>query len=1058
MNSRPQFPDNQPKDNNCFNYRRDWENQHVTQINRAPAHSPWGAYESMEQAQQCNRSSSANVLSLDGQWKFFLGDSPTTVPENFWQPNFDASSWKNITVPGNWEVQGFGKPIYTNFVYPFALNVNEPYLQKPTAENRPVDERYLMNPPHVPQNNPTGCYVRSFEIPALWQDKTIVINLNGVESAFYLWINGRAVGYSQDSKIPAEFELTQFIKTGTNTIALQVMKWSDGTWLEDQDYWHISGIFRPVTLIAKPAIHIHDWFIKATPAEFGDSAHLSAEIFLKELAGYADYTVQLALFDPAGNLLKQADGKTVLSESWEIPPGIKINMDLSSIKKWTPETPTLYTAVLTLLSPSGRAIDFESNRVGFRRIEIKNHIILLNGVRMIFRGVNRHEHALATGRYVPRDHMIREIIAMKQLNFNGVRTCHYPNDPTWYDLCDEYGLCLVCETNLETHGMGAILSRDPAWAQAYLERAIRMVMIHKNHAAIVSWSMGNESYKGPNHAAMANWVRSYDKTRLVQYEHDRADAIISDLRGDMYAAQDTIINMLANARDLRPIVLVEYLYQIRNAGGGMYHFNELVERFERFQGGFVWDWQDKCLVAHDKDGTAFWGYGGDFGEEIVDRVCPLHTTCNGVVLPDLTIKPVALEIKNVQSPVQIGFGNVKSGEFILKNRHHAISTDCYTITYSILENGTSILNGTLPPITTGPMSDKKFTVDLKSILADQKSGCEYFINFSIVLALDTPWAKAGHPIYHTQFHLGGTNQVVAVRSPSKNEITLISDDQFYTVRGANFSIVFDKKTGLISNCQKNSTTYLTQGALENLSRPNSSLDADPKWGGFDDIWRPLQPALLQRSVLNIQACSRPDGTVVVQVSTLITSPHTGYLINNEIIYLIDSNGSITIDSQIDIDRRIIQVPRVGIGLVTAPGFEQLEWYGRGPGENYCDRKESTLIGSFKSTVTAQHFAFIPPSECGGHEETRWLTLSNKSGNSILVKSPSLFHFDARHSTITDYQTARHDHELIRRAETFLNLDCSHAGIGSDMGWTNTLNESHKVKAQCYRFRFEVEFK
>ncbi len=1055
MTARNTFADNTPKSGNCFQYRRDWENQHVTQINREAAHAPWGAYGNAQEALGYDRIASRNVMSLDGAWKFHLAASPETVPAGFWEAGFDSSRWAAIQVPGNWEVQGFSKPIYTNVIYPFALGKDEAYLQKPTLSGTGAQEMYLMHPPFVPKDNPTGCYVRTFEVPADWAGKSVFIDFSAVESAFYLWVNGQAVGYSQDSKLPAQFDLSRMIKPGTNTIALQVMRWSDGTWLEDQDYWHISGIFRPVRLIAKPAIHVRDWFVQATPNEHGDGGSFRAEVQLQELAGYADYTVRVQLFDAQGKLVTQAERKQNLQgpEPGHKEAGVTFILDLPSVQKWTPETPYLYTTVLTLVAPDGRETDFESCRTGFRRIEIRHGVIYLNGVRMIFRGVNRHEHALATGRYVPVEHMRQEILTMKRLNFNGVRTCHYPDDPTWYDLCDQYGICLVCEADLETHGVNGLLSNDPSWAQAYLERAIRMVMVHKNHVAIVSWSMGNESLTGPNHAAMANWIRFYDSTRLVQYESGGPRAIVSDLRGNMYAQTDAIINMLADARDLRPVVLVEYLYQIRNSGGGMYWFAELLERFERFQGGFVWDWQDKCLLAKDPAGREFPAYGGDFGEEIVERVCPKHMTSNGVVLPDLTPKPVAYEIKNVQSPIQIAAVNAEAGKFKLQNRHQAGTTAWYTLSYQIIEDGNAIGEAALPMPPARVMGDADFEVDLTALLQTRKPGCEYYVNFIVRLAGDMPWAAAGHEIYRTQFALAGGPAAV-VEDSKVVAASLSSSEAEYRISGKDFVVAFDRKSGLMTLCEKADVRYVASGATETVWRPQTGLDTDPHWG-FYDLWLPLSPEKLSRRPGRVVAYSLPDGRVRVEVTSTLVSQASPYGIRNEIVYTVGGDGSICIDSQIDIDRNLKHVPRVGIALVLPAGFETLDWYGRGPGENYVDRKHHTLLGCYRSTVSDQHFAFIPPSECGGHEDTRWLKLTNREGRCLLVKSPSPFHFDARHATIGDYWRAGHDHELPRRPETMLNLDFRHAGIGGNMAWSTTIDEKHLVPAGCYRFRFEI---
>ena len=965
----------------------DWQNQHVTQINREQIHSPWGAYENASQARTCDRDASANVLNLDSVWKFHLAPSVAAVPEGFWTDGFDASSWADILVPGNWEVQGFGKPIYTNLVYPFHLNTDDACIQKPSLTGAAVSDVLRMNPPFVPEANPTGCYVRRFSLPADFAGKSVFLQFGGVESAFYVWVNGRCVGFSKDSKLAAEFDVTAFIRPGENTLAVQVMRWSDGTWVEDQDYWYLSGIFRSVRLIAKPSIHIRDWFVRATPDAGGPGGRCKVDVNLKQLPGYGDHVVQLELYDSAGRLAAKGQGRLDPTAGlWTFnPTAISVEITLEEVERWAPETPVLYTLVLTLLDSAGRPVDFESCRTAFRQIEIRQNVICLNGVRMIFRGVNRHEHAVHTGRFVSREHMRDEVRLMKQLNFNAVRTCHYPDDPAWYDLCDEYGLCVICEANIETHGVGGMLSNDPSWAGVFLERASRMVLAHKNHPCIVSWSLGNESLYGPHHAAAANWIRQYDPRRLVQYESGFPPAIISDLRSYMYQQPKRIIELLADARDLRPIVLVEYLYQIRNSGGGMHIFAELVERFERFQGGCVWDWQDKCLIARTPDGREFFGYGGDFGEDFRDNTYPSFMTCNGLVLPDLTPKPVAFEIKHFQSPVQIAAVDANAGRFTLRNRHQGGDLSHYRLEWSLLENGLAIDGGPLPVPAAALMADAPLNVELAALLPTRKPGCEYHINFRLTLATATPWAPAGHEVYAQQFALARVAPAV-VEGPRAEAVELATMDATFRIMRGDFTIEFDRKTGLIRSVRKDGGSYIEQGAIENVHRPQTGLDTDPGWGIYH-LWLPLSPDKLSRHLLGADAYALPDGRARVSVRTELRSSASPFLIRNEVEYTVSGDGRIEVDVAIDIDRDFDHVPRVGIGLVLPGGFETLEYLGRGPGENYLDRKGSTHVGRYISTVTAQHFGFIPPSECGGHEDVRWLELRDSAGRALRIQSP-----------------------------------------------------------------------
>ena len=1056
-----------------------WENHRVQEVNRTVAHAQWGAYENAQQAFACNRDASANVMCLDGEWQFHLAPNPAAAPREFWKPDFDASAWGAIPVPGNWELSGYGEPIYTNHIYPFAMDRKEAYLRRPTLKegaewNKAGHEMFWLAPPFVPEKNPTGCYRRTFKLPASWKGKRVFAHFGGVESAFFLWINGKEVGFSKDSKLAAEFEITDFLVAGTNTLAAQVMKWSDGTWLEDQDYWHIAGIFRPVRLFAKPKIHLRDWFVTATPHSVGRddlgtprSGDMKVHVELAELDGFADYTVRLELLDAAGKrVLKQEAKQNLWPEYFgrTREAGITFTATLPKIETWSPDTPYRYTVVLTLLSPTGDVVDIESCKTGFRRIEIVNHIIELNGARMIFRGVNRHEHAFKTGRYVPVEHMRAEVLLMKRLNFNAVRTCHYPDDPAWYDLCDEYGIAIVCETNLETHGLLGLLTNAPDWAEAYLARAVRMVLLHKNHPSIVSWSLGNESSWGPNHAAMANWIRTFDPSRLTQYEAGTPPAHISDLRGNMYAQVKHIEEMLGDERDLRPVVLVEYLYQICNSGGGMHLFAELIERFRRFQGGFVWDWQDKCLPAKTKDGKEFPGYGGDFGESLVERVCPLFMTNNGVVLPDLTPKPVAYEIKNVQSPISIvaeslgWWEQARERKFIVRNRHHALDTSGYTLAYAVREDGRIVKRGTLPLPPVLPMHNGTLSFDTQKLLPKSKPGAEYHLDFSVTLKKATPWATAGSEVFKTQFALPMTMQSTAIECNrmQSNAIELTTTPTTFTAKGTSIKASVHRKTGALSAWDAKGRPVIVGGATPELWRPQSGVCADSplnNWG-FYTLWKDLMPGTLTHSVEDVCAWEQDDGIVGISVCGILKAGEKRIEVENE--YRISGDGRIVMESRIVLPALFDHVPRVGLGLVVAPGLETLEWFGRGPGENYCDRKHSTQIGVWVSTVTQQHFPFIPPSECGGHEDVRYVKLSAQDGRSLTVTAAAPFHFDARHSTLADYTHAQHDHELPRRAETFLNLDVRHAGIGGHMAWSTVLEEAHRVKSGAYMFRFEIQ--
>jgi beta-galactosidase len=584
---------------------------------------------------------------------------------------------------------------------------------------------------------------------------------------------------------------------------------------------------------------------------------------------------------------------------------------------------------------------------------------------------------------------------------------------------------------------------------------MRMALTYKNHPSIIAWSLGNESGKGPNHAAMANWLRVYDPTRLVQYEPEGAEAIFSDVRGTMYAPPEYIINMLADNRDLRPVVLVEYLYQIRNAGGGMSRFVELLERFARFQGGFVWDWQDKCLMARDGQGRVFWGYGGDFGESFVEPEWPPFMCCNGLLFPDLTPKPVAWEVCYALSPIRIVARDVERGYFRLLNRHVATEASPFDLRWTVREDGEAVKNGTFlaPPV--APMSEEDFELPPSLWDVPRQPGREYHLEFYVVRREATPWAEAGQVMGMEQFALrsGPARARPYPASASAMSLSLTED----TIRADDDGgwMAFDRQGGRLIGLEWRGTRVLSGGGEIVLSRPLSGLDAWPKWG-FHDLWAAVAPDRLTTHVEEVNALVLPDGSVMIRVGVRLSGPTSPGEVAAELVWRIRSSAFVTVEAAVTIPPAFQHVPRIGLGLVTGSGFEDLEWFGLGPGETYCDRRTAGLVARHRSTVTAQHVPFIPPSECGGHEDTRWLALRNREGRTLRVSGPGLFHFDARHASIADYRQARHDHELPRRPETFLHLDVRHAGIGGNMGWSTALDERHRVPAGHYRFAFELQ--
>ncbi len=1044
--------------NNRSNFYKkpEWENLEVLSINRMPAHTRWGAYDTEEHAVKCEYGSSPYTQSLNGTYKFKLYNSPQEVDE-FYRVDYDDSGFSEIPVPSNWEVQGHGKPIYTNTVYPFLNEENRCYV-RPKADGRAV-----YNPPNVPKDNPTGCYRKKFTVSKELLKREIYLSFEGVETAFYVWINGEAVGYSQDSKLAADFCITEYIKPGENLLAVQVMRFADSTYVEDQDYWYLSGIFRNVWLIAKPTLHIEDYHWTAIPDLQAKSGMFSSDIQVSCVDGFANCKVLVSVYDNDGKLISKGESDiraTAEYRSDYVPTACtaRVKIDIQNVKLWSPEKPALYTAVYTLVAPDGSVLDIESGRFGFKLIEVRSGVVYLNGKRLTVRGVNRHEHCYLTGRAVTKQHMLEEIRQMKRMNINSVRTCHYPDSPDWFDLCDEYGLLLVCECNLETHGVAGALTHSAKWATVFIDRATRMVEQLKNHVSIYSWSLGNESGTGANHAAMYGFIKEYDPTRLCQYEAGEPGKRISDVRGNMYALPEYILKMLSVPYDDRPIILVEYLYQIRNSGGGMNHFLEMIHRYDRFQGGYIWDWQDKCLVAKTPDGKEYFGYGGDFDEPFIEGRdgggSPHFMTCNGIVLPDLKWKPVAYEVKAAYCPVQIERPEIWSAwqtveplnRFLLRNDCLEESLSEFSCVGFIRENGVIIAHKEIkmPDLQAGQKQD--ITVDIPH---DRKDGCVYTIEFSVCRNKDTFYSKAGEEIGLFQFDLESGNAVAAV-VPDCDGPACRQTDEELILEASGTELRFDLKTGHMTSLSKNGKTYMTSGFVPCFDRPFTGLDAQPWWGWYQEYqkirsqsFKFLKPRILSGKTeirVEVPFCQED-----------LTKPE----ISGKITYALRGDGVLSVIGDFHVDRSYRALMRVGLEGTVSEGFEQLSYFGRGPNENYSDRILSAPLGVYESTVAEQHFSFVPPSENGGHEQTRWISLKNADGNSISVHTKSPIHFDAHHYTVEDCQKAAHDHELTNRKETILHLDAYHAPIGGYMAWSTAVSPTDRVCGGDYHIEAEI---
>jgi beta-galactosidase len=740
-----------------------------------------------------------------------------------------------------------------------------------------------------------------------------------------------------------------------------------------------------------------------------------------------------------------------------------LSQTVAAPQQWTAETPYLYCLVLTLIGPDGQPVDFESCKVGFRQIEIKNGLIMLNGKRLVLRGVDRHEHHPVRGRALTEDDMRAEIKLIKQLNFNTVRTSHYPDHPTWYDLCDEYGIYLIDEANLETHGVQSELSNDSQWLTAYMERATRLFQRDKNHASVLFWSLGNESGCGTNHHAMAAWLRASDPTRLVHYEGGRPGPAVSDVFSVMYPDLEWIRHVLADPSEKRPVIMCEYAYAKGNASGNFFKFWDLVDAEPRFQGGCIWDWNDKALLATTPQGQKYYAYGGDFGGDFNYHQKDEDATmcCNGVVGPDLAPHPGAYEIKKVQAPLGLSADSAAellAGRLKLWNKYLALDLSHLAITWELLEDGKPVQSGSLPPSKLAAGECGELSVPFKA--PRPKAGAEYHLNVHFCLAEAAAWAPKGHEVFWAQFKLPLHAQhahTSPIPQSDLPELTLVGDEQKVVLGAAGFKATFSKAAGILLAWQANGQELLKSGPLENYYRAPTDFDllmGNPP--ASIHKWKAAGIDRLERTVLNFQAVQVSSKLVEVRVTARLSAPDKSAGIDSQIIYQVFGDGTIVLDNSVLVEESLPYLPRIGLELALVPALDQLTWFGRGPHENYVDRKCGAAVGLYKSRVADQYSPYVYPGECGGKEDVRWLALRDKSGSGLLVTALDHLHFDALHYTIQNLAEAGHTYALVRQDEVILHLDGWHMGVGGDDGWMASVHPEFLIYPGKYHYAVQLK--
>ena len=1021
---------------------RDWENHHVTHHNVIEAHAPLSAYHSRDAA--LNNHTSDFQKSLNGQWQFTLFDKPESVPEACINPDFNAQDWPLIPVPSNWQLQGYDNPIYTNIKYPFADT-----------------------PPLVPQDNPTGVYRYQFDLLDTWQTRNTSIIFDGVNSAFHLWCNGIWIGYSQDSRLPAEFDLTEYLVAENNQLTVMVMRWSDGSYLEDQDMWWLSGIFRDVTLLSKPQVAIQDVSITTSLDACYNNGTLNVCTLLNQKM--QDHQVNIQLFDAqkqaVSNICQGRSGQRIIDEKGAYLDRVEQQISINSPEKWSAETPYLYRLVVSLLNDQGELVDCEAYQVGFRVVEISDGQLKVNGQALLIRGVNRHEHHPEKGHAVSKQDMLADIKLLKKNNFNAVRTAHYPNHPLWYELCDQYGLYIVDEANIETHGQFpmARLSDETSWLNAYMRRMTRMVERDKNHPSIIIWSLGNESGIGSNHHAMYQWTKQKDPTRPVQYEGGGSDTAATDIIAPMYARVDEDVT-LANAPNVtpkialkkwiglpneqRPLILCEYAHAMGNSLGSFNKYWQAFRDNPRLQGGFIWDWVDQGLTKTDSKGEKYWAYGGDFGDKINDR----QFCINGLIFPDRTAHPSLLEAKKEQQFYQFSLHNSDGLAIDITNENLFTASDRETLCWTVTESGLVIDSG---EIVLDVAAQSTQTYNLLDTLPAQTAGHDYHLNLSVYLNQDKAWADKGFEVATEQLPLKSECGLVLLQKPTEQAPELQQDNDYIFVSNGDFNIQFSRRSGLISEWQVDGEIKLLAGPKDNFYR--APLDNDIGTSEADNIdvnawinrWQSAGLNDLQVNCSNISAYSLPHA---VQVNVDFTySYQDKLLITTQWKYTIDAKGAVNIEIQVEAAPSLPSLARVGLELILPNTDSQVNWYGRGPHENYPDRIASAHIGRYACDIEAMHTPYIFPTESG-------LRCDVKEAQVGSLAISGDFHLSVSRYSQQNVAQAKHTNELIAEDKVYLRLDGFHMGIGGDDSWSPSVHAEFLLQEKRYHYQVNLSFK
>ena len=994
-------------------------------------------YSSVADIQEGDKWNSPYVQNLAGEWQFIYVDSPSLAPQGFEDMSYDAQSWSAIQVPSNWEIEGFGTPIYTNIIYPFP--VNPPFVNN--------------------EDNPVGTYRRTFKVGEVHQGRELFLRFNSIAGAATIYLNGEKIAYSKAAKTPVEINITDCVKEGSNLLAVQVIKWSDASYLEDQDFWRLAGIERDVFLLSRPKVTIEDFFAVADLDKRYRNGILSLEMKVRNFnaSGIGGYRAEIELLDDKNKrLFKQQLPIAPLTPNGTST--LAFEHKVRAPKQWSAEHPNLYTLVLTLRNASNEIVEQTGCLTGFRKIEMINGNLMINGAKLYIHGTNLHEHHPVTGHYVDLDTRLEDIKLMKQHNLNAVRTCHYPQDESFYALCDKAGIYVVDEANLEAHGVdGFDRSRHPSfipeWTGQHLDRTIRMVERDKNHPSVIGWSLGNESDFGENYVKTYEWIKQRDLTRTVQCDRN-FEGEYTDIYANMYTTVADLEEYAARTDTYRPWIMCEYAHAMGNSTGNFQEYWDVIYASHNLQGGFIWDWVDQGLLVKNALGRPYFAYGGDLGGE---RWPHQENFCaNGLVSADRIPHPGLLEVKKSYQPIYFKSTKHEGNSITLALTNHNLFTpvEAYDYTWEMLCNGRPCANGTFSP-KGKPASTSKATFQIPVI--EEKVGVEYMLNVKALQRTATPYIDKGATVAAEQIVLNQTQYKAAeFIIPAKVKVT--DEEKHIRFESNGASLVIKKETGLIVYYGNKNGRIITTSPMPNFWRAPIDNDFGTKLHIISNVWR-TAGVMQDLRLVSLSPVKQSDNAASATASFRFNSTGSSY----QLCYTMEPDGSVTINSTIDMgeESTLPELPRFGMKMELPVSCTHVEWYGRGPWENYPDRKRSSFVGLYTSSVKELATEYIRPQENGLRTDTRWLALTDSQGNGVRIESVDTpFCFSARHNYDEDLDPGltkkqQHPTELFPRKTVALNLDLTHRGVGGDNSWGLQPMDKYRLQAKQYSFTYRL---